>query len=260
MTLALAHASSFNCKNANDESFSDTCPDLPLSYLDKMIYLMMYTIHASDGKAPDRIAVCQATLEDLFNSKVCKVEVQAMKWFPDGLYRNVRRKLRVPLIDFVSSQSYELRYTGKGDESLWDGFKNGDVLVRLNVVPHERFSISRQNMRDLVTTCRISLFDFYSGGKTVINQLDGREIEIHFDFSHQSSDNMQVIVQREGLPYNCVYDMTITQRLLGELCVNFEVVLPQFPERILRNFAFRCAMKGAFSSWTTKGLGHSEHS
>lgn len=231
----------------------------PRNYIDKMLYLLMYNLHTIRGKAPDRIAVCKATLEDMFVSRVCKADIRATKWCSDGQFKIIKRTLRVPLIDFISSSSNEIVFEGKGDESLWDGICNGDAIVRLEIVPHDSFSISENNMADLMTKCKISLYNFYTGGKTIIKQLDGREIEVKFDLSNSS--DMRAVVPNEGLPFNVyieknngTYD-TIKKRSLGDLVIQFEVVLPQFPENVIRNLAFRCALGGAFSSWTTKGLG-----
>lgn len=280
-TRALTLSSSLSSSSSRPRP--DTHAPFPYEYAEKMIFLMMYTAHSERRRAPDTHVECHVDLVDLFRARVCKVCVPAMKWSPGWeAYLPVKRHLRVALIDCISSGSFSLRFDRKGSESMWDGFGPGDAVVDVAVAPHPMFSIVDGISPHLSTTCRISLYEFYVGTRLFVQHLDGRSIEVTYRPSSPSSSasafeenealqGLAVVIPGEGLPYDLIREpmpgagagagassfpmQSSTERKFGDLYVHLEVMLPQFSERTVNNFAFKSALWGAFSGFTTKGLG-----
>lgn len=261
---------------------ADADTPFPYEYVEKMMFLMMYTAHSEQRRAPDTHVELIVDLIDLFRARVCKVSIPAMKWSPGWeAYLPVKRHLRVALIDCISSGSFSLRYDRKGSESLWDGFSAGDAIVDVTVAPHPMFSIVDGVSPHLSTVCRISLYEFYVGTRLFIQHLDGRSIEVKYRPTPPSSSvfegedkegqqGLTIVIQGEGLPYeeelsfsksagsvagSGTSSLSSTERKFGDLYVNLEVMLPQFSKKTVNNFAFKSALWGAFSGITTKGLG-----
>ncbi|MDY8108547.1 J domain-containing protein [Fulvimarina sp. 2208YS6-2-32] len=109
-------------------------------------------------KGADIEASLSITLEDIVSDKRIEVE------FSSG------KRLAIKLPEGVED-GQTIRLRGQGQPSPTASGQSGDALVRIRILPHERF---RTDGRDLKADISVPLRTAVSGGKVAVDTLDGR--------------------------------------------------------------------------------------
>lgn len=151
------------------------------------------------------------TIEDIWHGRVKKIslKVKRIKYTDDSI------SLSESLEDiYVYLSTYKSTYVfeGKGDDCIIKKFSSGDVIVSLDIQPHEYLTIDSIFCRfDLCMSYSISLVDYYLVKELSIPYIDNRTIVVPYD------KNKVINVNQEGLPFD---------ETRGNLIIYIDVILP----------------------------------
>jgi hypothetical protein len=210
------------------------------------IVTAMYVLHSSNGfKADDISLTLDVDLEDLYAPVTKRVTYAAFD--ADG--RRVRKKIRVCLADWKEEYVFE----GRGDKSPFDNMAPGNVIVRLNVLPHPVFHIdSIFSKYDIICTVPVTLYDYYYGRRVFVcppspkQQQKRRRYYVAYD--HEASRSRQSVIRGAGLPMCCPPELHAEKTVFdrGDIYVFFEIRLPEIPRPKLGNFMTRLFIRSIF--------------
>lgn len=184
----------------------------------KFIILSVFLLHQSQGnKASDIYLTLDVTLEELYSGVVKNVTYKAF----DDMSQKVRKRVKIHLADWQEEYVCE----GAGDESPFACMKPGDVIIRINPIPHAVFAIDRVlSKNDIYTTVPVTLYDYYYGRSITLSPpcaVDDVPQVIRIRYDRDTAVKRQAVVPGAGLPTKDAFYPR------GDMYVYFEIRLPE---------------------------------
>jgi len=164
-------------------------------------------------KAPEVVHTVNCTLEDLYSQKVKKIKFSKDIVQPNGAKTTEEKILEFPLKAGIKQDS-KIRFEKEGDQ--YPGQIPADVVFKVNIRPHERFQLEKQN---LITYKNIKLAQALRSNLMVkIQTLDNRELKIPITDIIQP--NYEKVVKGEGMPH--------PKGGRGDLIIRFNIEFPTY--------------------------------
>lgn len=142
-----------------------------------------------------------------------------------GVVRNTR-DIKIN-IDKGVDTGFKYQYRGGGEAGA-NGAPPGDLLVVINVAPHERF---QRQQNDLITFAKISFVQATLGGKIEIEGIDGRE---ELQIPPGTQYGAQLRIPNKGVPH---YKRSYSGDLVVEIGIETPKNLNDEQRRKLEEFA-----------------------
>ena len=114
------------------------------------------------------------------------------------------------------SPEFSLRVSGLG-KTGHNGGPRGDVFLRVNIKPHERFKRVQNNPNDLILELPISFVQACLGDKISVEMLDEKQVEI--TVPPYSQNGHTILLEKQGVP-------SLVRKDRGSLWVRFNVQVP----------------------------------
>jgi DnaJ C terminal domain len=246
----------------SDAQKSTLCEHPALNYF---AFLALYVINKLEARAADTVVHLQATLDEVYDSVVKKVCVpvyrqtitmyttrndtfsKGLDELDDGLilvssaFQDQQETttravtLFIPIhADTVAEGDYV--FEGMGSDSLFDGFRRGDIRVRIELIPHHLYAIDTVVSRyDLHASIKVSIRDYYYGRTIVLPGLNGRPSwRISYEGQGRTTEDDYSIGRNvklfRGLGLQKPHDDDGDR---GDLYVFFDLMLPTISNHIL---------------------------
>jgi DnaJ-class molecular chaperone len=150
----------------------------------------------------------QVTLEEAFAGGTREFVID----MPDASGASSRERIEVKVPPGVKSGT-RLRVAGKGHPGV-NGGPRGDLFLRVNLLPHERFE---RRDDDLYTDVPVPLLDAVLGGQVEVQSLSGRGA---FTIPPETQNGRTFRLKGQGMP-------RMSGGGRGDLYARIQVVLPQ---------------------------------
>jgi curved DNA-binding protein len=146
------------------------------------------------------------TLEEVLSGKELNAEIT----IPGT---NKKKMINIVVPAGIES-GQQIRYEGMGDDHIKD-IKPGDLIVNINVVPHQKF---RREHTNIIVEETIDVWSAMLGNQIEIKTLDGKNLTINIPPGTQP--NTVLSCRGEGLP-------VIRSRTRGNLLIHIKVEIPR---------------------------------
>ena len=156
---------------------------------------------------PINVAV-DITLEDVLQGKTIGMEIQ----LPTG-------RTKVVTVDIPQGVEHgqTIRYRGIGEQNI-PNIPAGDLNVQIRIRNHPRYQRYGDN---ILCEAKVNAWDLMLGGKTVIQTLDNKNIEINIPSGTQPDTVLSC--KGEGLP-------NMSTKLRGNLQIKIKADIPRYNE------------------------------
>jgi curved DNA-binding protein len=156
---------------------------------------------------PINVAV-DITLEDVLQGKTIGMEIQ----LPTG-------RTKVVTVDIPQGVEHgqTIRYRGMGEQNI-PNIPAGDLNVQIRICNHPRYQRYGDN---ILCEAKVNAWDLMLGGKTVIQTLDNKNIEINIPSGTQPDTVLSC--KGEGLP-------NMSTKLRGNLQIKIKADIPRYNE------------------------------
>ena len=156
---------------------------------------------------PINVAV-DITLEDVLQGKTIGMEIQ----LPTG-------RTKVVTVDIPQGVEHgqTIRYRGMGEQNI-PNIPAGDLNVQIRIRNHPRYQRYGDN---ILCEAKVNAWDLMLGGKTVIQTLDNKNIEINIPSGTQPDTVLSC--KGEGLP-------NMSTKLRGNLQIKIKADIPRYNE------------------------------
>lgn len=188
--------------------------------------------------APGRTieAELSVTLEELVDGASKAISWSSMEQQGSTL-RPAEQKIQLKVPKGLKDGSV-IRLAGKGEKARGQG-PDGDMLLRINVLPHKRFALQGH---DLITTVPVSAWEAALGGKVDVQTLNGK---INLTIPAGCKNGRRLRVKGKGLPYK--------HKGAGDLIVIVEVHVPQRLGKEEKELFEELAKKSSFNPRRSTG-------
>lgn len=171
------------------------------------------------------IIVLKCSLEELYNGAFKEIKYMKNKLNFDGRTTELKEmSLNVEVLPGYGNDTV-IRFEEQGHES--PGKKNGDLIVKIQEIPHSKFK--RVNKNDLIYTETLTLSQALNSVPVVLEHLDGRKIHVSMD--EIISPSSVKLVENEGMPV-CEMDnkveSVVFEKKKGNLYLRFNIVFPVY--------------------------------
>ena len=181
-------------------------------------------------------AELNVTLEELISGANKSLSWSTMEQHGASL-RPTEQKIQLRVPKGLKDGSV-IRLAGKGEKSRGRG-PDGDMLLRIKVQPHPRFTLLGY---DLVTTVPVSAWEAALGGKVDVDTLDGK---INLSIPAGCKNGRRLRVKGKGLPRK--------NKGTGDLIVIIEVHVPERLSKAERELFEELKKKSTFNPRKSKG-------
>jgi curved DNA-binding protein len=158
----------------------------------------------------DHETAINISLADAYHGAKKNIELERAELGSDGRLTKTRRNYDITIPRGVTDGSL-IRLAGQGGSGSGGG-ETGDLLLRVNILPDNRFTL---NGHDLATTVNISPWEAALGAKVMVPTVDGR-INLTVVAGTQSGQSLRV--RGKGMP--------VAPGRFGDLLVTVRIVVP----------------------------------
>lgn len=144
--------------------------------------------------------------------KVCKT--------CNGTGRNMGKKTVSVDIPAGAYDGQIIKIPGEGEVGIRND-KNGDLYIRIQVLPHKDFKVQGNN---LIVDKEVKLGDVVAGDSVKVKHINGKEISVDIPSGHDIRED--IVVNGEGMPYH-IRNIGVVKDKMGDLIVRLHLITPK---------------------------------